>query len=88
MRHWLSLFILVAAIMFLGSLGVGAQDGLELKGHLKANDTEREEGYFALADDTVWMVRPARPNTASSRSTRGKRFAWSRDPPAVRRQAR
>jgi hypothetical protein len=61
MRHWLSLFLLLAAIMVLGSLGVGAQGGLELKGHLNANDTEREEGYFALAQDTVLMVRPGSP---------------------------
>lgn len=43
------------------SLGAGAQAGLELKGHLNANDTEREEGYFALAQDTVLMVRPGSP---------------------------
>jgi hypothetical protein len=61
MRHWLSLVILAAAIMVLGSLGVGAHDGLELKGHLNANETEREEGYFALAQDTVLMVRPGSP---------------------------
>jgi hypothetical protein len=61
MRHWLSLFILLAAIFFLGSLGAGAQSGFELKGHLNANDTEREEGYFAVAQDTVLMVRPGSP---------------------------
>ena len=61
MRHWLSLLILVAAIFFLGSLGTHAQNGLELKGNLNANDTEREEGYFALAQDTVLMVRPGSP---------------------------
>jgi hypothetical protein len=61
MRHWWSIFILVAAIFFLGSLGALAQNGLELKGSLNANDTEREEGYFALAQDTVLMVRPGTP---------------------------
>jgi hypothetical protein len=61
MRHWLSVFILVAAIFLLGSLGVRAQNGIELKGNLNANDTEREEGYFALAQDTVLMVRPGSP---------------------------
>ena len=69
MRHWLSLFLLLAAIMFLGSLGVGAQGGLELKGHLNANDTEREEGYFALAQDT-----------GGSRRTPDKRCALSSNP--------
>ena len=61
MRHWLSIIILVATILFLGSLGASAQNGLELKGNLNANDTEREEGYFALAQDTVLMVRPGSP---------------------------
>jgi hypothetical protein len=61
MRHWLSLLILVAAIFFLGSLATHAQNGLELKGNLNANDMEREEGYFALAQDTVLMVRPGSP---------------------------
>jgi hypothetical protein len=61
MRHWLSIFILVGAIFILGGLGAGAQTGLELKGYLNANDTEREEGYFALAQDTVLMVRPGSP---------------------------
>ena len=61
MRHWLSTFLLVAAIFLLGSFGVRAQNGIELKGNLNANDTEREEGYFALAQDTVLMVRPGSP---------------------------
>ena len=61
MRHWFSIFILVAAIFFLGSLSTDAQNGIELKGNLNANDTEREEGYFALAQDTVLMVRPGSP---------------------------
>jgi hypothetical protein len=58
MRHWFSLIVLVAAIFFLGGLTAGAQTGFELTGNLSANDTEREEGYFALAQDTVLMVRP------------------------------
>ena len=58
MRQRLSLFILVVAIMVIGKLAIGAYDGLELKGNLNANDIEREEGYFALAEDTVLMVRP------------------------------
>lgn len=61
MRHWLSIFILVAAVFILGSLSAGAQSGIEINGNLNANDTEREEGYFALAQDTVLMVRPGSP---------------------------
>jgi hypothetical protein len=59
MRHWLSIFLLMAAVFFLGS--ISAQSGLEINGNLNANDTEREEGYFALAQDTVLMVRPGSP---------------------------
>lgn len=59
MRHWLSIFLLVAAVFFLGNLS--AQSGLQISGNLNANDTEREEGYFALAQDTVLMVRPGSP---------------------------
>lgn len=59
MRHWLSIFLLMAAVFFLGSLS--AQSGLAISGNLNANDTEREEGYFALAQDTVLMVRPGSP---------------------------
>ena len=61
MRHWFSLFILVVAILILGTFGLRAQSGLELTGYLNANDTEREEGYFAVAQDTVLMVRPGSP---------------------------
>ena len=61
MRHWLSIFILVAAVFILGTLSAGAFDGLQINGNLNANDTEREEGYFALAQDTVLMVRPGSP---------------------------
>jgi hypothetical protein len=33
MRHWFSIFVLVAAIFFLGSLRTRAQTGIELKGN-------------------------------------------------------
>ena len=55
MRRWL--WFLVAVVMF-ATLGIRAQSGIELRGSLSANDTEREEGYFAVAQDTVLMVRP------------------------------
>jgi hypothetical protein len=58
MARWLWVLMLVAVVVVLGSLGADAQSGIELRGNLSANDTEREEGYFALAQDTVLMVRP------------------------------
>jgi hypothetical protein len=58
MRRWLSLVALVAAIFFLGSLGLYAQNGLELKGSLHASDMERERGLFRAG---ARYVRPGSP---------------------------
>lgn len=55
MQQWL---LYVIAVLVLASFGLRAQGGIELRGNLNANDTEREEGYFAVAQDTVLMVRP------------------------------
>jgi hypothetical protein len=52
--------ILVAAFVLL-TLGLRANGGIELRGHLSANETEMQEGYFAVAQDTVLMVRPGSP---------------------------
>ena len=54
-----SLYLLAALLV--GSLGVAAQDGAELRGLLNANETERNEGYFSVAQDTAIMVRPGSP---------------------------
>lgn len=40
------------------TFAVRANGGIELRGHLSANDAEVQEGYFAVAQDTVLMVRP------------------------------
>ena len=52
--------ILIAAFVFM-TLGLRAQSGIELRGNLSANETEMQEGYFAVAQDTVLMVRPGSP---------------------------
>ena len=49
--------VLVVAIVMM-ALGLRAQSGIEFRGNLTANDTEMQEGYFAVAQDTVLMVRP------------------------------
>ncbi len=53
--RWVS-YLVVGLVI--ATFGVRAQTGIELRGHLSANDTERAEGYFAVAQDTVLMVRP------------------------------
>ena len=49
--------ILVFAFILM-TLGLRAQSGIEFRGNLTANETEMQEGYFAVAQDTVLMVRP------------------------------
>jgi hypothetical protein len=52
----LVIVLMVAIVMM--ALGLRAQTGIELRGNLSANETEMQEGYFAVAQDTVLMVRP------------------------------
>ena len=51
------LALILFAILVM-TFAVRANGGIELRGHLSANDTEMQEGYFAVAQDTVLMVRP------------------------------
>jgi hypothetical protein len=53
--------LFVAAGTLTATLGIGAQNGAELRGQLSANETERNEGYFSVAQDTAIMVRPGSP---------------------------
>ena len=55
MRRW---FLYLVVALMVATFGVSAGNGIELRGNLSANDTEREEGYIAIAQDTVLMVRP------------------------------
>lgn len=49
-------FIFLAVLVM--TLAARANNAFELRGHLSANDMEVQEGYFAVAQDTVLMVRP------------------------------
>lgn len=55
MRRWVLIIVLAVALL---TVGVQAFSGFEIRGHLTANETEMQEGYFAVAQDTVLMVRP------------------------------
>jgi hypothetical protein len=53
------LVLLVALIgMFVMGLGVGAQDGFSVGGRLSATDQEAQEGYFAIDQQTMIVVKP------------------------------
>jgi hypothetical protein len=54
-----TLFVVAATLV--ATLGLGAQNGAELRGQLTANETERNEGYFSVAQDTALMVRTGSP---------------------------
>ena len=50
--------VLILIGLLVMTFAVRANGGIELRGHLSANETEMQEGYFAVAQDTVLMVRP------------------------------
>jgi hypothetical protein len=50
--------VLILFAVLITTLVVRANGGIELRGALSANETEMQEGYFAVAQDTVLMVRP------------------------------
>jgi hypothetical protein len=50
--------VLILIALIVTTLVVRANGGIELRGNLNANETEMQEGYFAVAQDTVLMVRP------------------------------
>ena len=53
--------VLILVGFLVMTLAVRANGGIELRGNLSANETEMQEGYFAVAQDTVLMVRPGSP---------------------------
>ena len=53
--------VLVLFALLLMTFVARANGGIELRGQLSANETEMQEGYFAVAQDTVLMVRPGSP---------------------------
>jgi hypothetical protein len=53
--------VLVLFVLLVTTFVVRANGGIELRGQLSANETESQEGYFAVAQDTVLMVRPGSP---------------------------
>lgn len=52
---------LVAAVILIGlmlGLAVGAQEGFVLSGRVSATDQEADEGYFAIDQQTMLVVKP------------------------------
>jgi hypothetical protein len=64
----LVLTVVVAGTILTG-LGVAAQEGFSLGGRVSATDQEAQEGYFAVDQETMIVVKP---NSALHKYLKGK----------------
>jgi hypothetical protein len=76
--------VLILLALVLTSFALRANGGIELRGHLSANDTEMQEGYFAVAQDTVLMVRPGSPLHEWLKTHQGQMVRLVVEPAATR----
>ena len=75
---------LVMLVVLLGTLFVGlavaAQQGFSLSGRLGATDQEAQEGYFAIDNQTMIVVKPGSDLHAYLRSKVGQRVRITIEP--------
>lgn len=68
---------LVAVVTLTGALllgwGVAAQEGFVLTGRVSATDQEADEGYFAIDQQTMIVVKPGSELHAYLRGQAGRR---------------
>ena len=77
MRRLVVVMILAAT---LAVLGVAAQDGFSLGGRLTATDQEAQEGYFAIDQQTMIVVKPKSPMHDYLRGKVGQRVRITVEP--------
>jgi hypothetical protein len=78
MRRLLVLITLLGT-MLLG-FTVAAQEGFVLAGRLSATDQEADEGYFAIDQQTMLVVKPGSDLHAFLRGKSGKRVRITVEP--------
>jgi hypothetical protein len=78
MRRLLVLITLMGT-MLLG-FTVAAQEGFVLAGRLSATDQEADEGYFAIDQQTMLVVKPGSDLHAYLRGKSGKRVRITVEP--------
>jgi hypothetical protein len=75
---------LLVLITLLGTMLVGftvaAQEGFVLAGRLSATDQEADEGYFAIDQQTMLVVKPGSDLHAFLRGKSGKRVRITVEP--------
>jgi hypothetical protein len=79
MRRLVLLGVLMSTLMF--GLGVvAAQEGFSLRGRMSATDQEADEGYFAIDQQTMIVVKPGSELHAYLRGQAGKRVRLTVEP--------
>jgi hypothetical protein len=78
MRRLLVLITLVGTLLL--GFTVAAQEGFILSGRLSATDQEADEGYFAIDQQTMLVVKPGSDLHAYLRGKSGKRVRITVEP--------
>jgi hypothetical protein len=72
------------AVVIIGTIllgfGVAAQEAFVLSGRLSATDQEADEGYFAIDQQTMLVVKPGSELHAYLRGQAGKRVRITVEP--------
>ena len=78
MRRLVMLATLIGTLLL--GWSVGAQEGFSLIGRLSATDQEADEGYFAIDQQTMIVVKPGSELHAYLRSQTGKHVRITVEP--------
>ena len=81
MRRLLMVVTVVGAVLVGMGLGVvAAQEGFVMSGRLSATDQEADEGYFAIDQQTMIVVKPGSDLHAFLRGQSGRRVRITVEP--------
>jgi hypothetical protein len=75
----LALLVTLIGTLILG-LGVAAQEGFSLAGRMSATDQEADEGYFAIDQQTMVVVKPGSELHTFLRGVAGRRVRITIEP--------
>jgi hypothetical protein len=69
----LAVVVVVVGTLLTGLSAIAAQVGFTVTGRLSATDQEADEGYFAIDQQTMIVVKPGSEEHAYLRNLAGKR---------------
>ena len=78
MRRWLVLLML--GVLIAGALRLAAQQSYTVSGRIGATDQEAQEGYFAIDNQTMIVVKPGSEFHAYLRGRVGQRVRVTIEP--------